>query len=310
MQALRTSRFRYRYKQISLVYQRFLRNFYRIQCKACENREYSIVMIQKPFWVEKCTTCGMGRTLPIRTIKSQEQKHFELYSKENYINNYLENYAPYLKNSFIRGLQRLKKYAPAGTTLLDVGCGFGYFLNLARDAGYLVEGIEVSKTLTLEAKSRFDINIESGSILEINPNRAFNILTAWDMLEHVIDINQMLNKFKECLTPDGLLLLRVPDFSFMQNHLPIDFLASYTKNVFPLSINQHYHHFSRQSLEIFLSKAGFKVLEWWPSQDDEYTPRNNPEYVELLKKMRQYGIACELNLIAKRLETEQSSYIE
>jgi len=58
---------------------------------------------------------------------------------------------PYLVNSFNRGLQCFLEYLPL-VDLLDVGCGFGYFMNMAREAGYNVNGVEASKTLTAEGK--------------------------------------------------------------------------------------------------------------------------------------------------------------
>jgi 2-polyprenyl-3-methyl-5-hydroxy-6-metoxy-1,4-benzoquinol methylase len=252
-----------------------------------------------------CINCGLGLTLPIRTINGQEEEHIHLYSKDTYIANYLKNYAPYTKNAYKRGLERLGKYAPPGAMLLDVGCGFGYFLNLAREAGYAVKGIEVSRALAREGKDRLNITIQPGSILEIGEKQSVDVLTAWDMLEHVIDVDEVLRRFWECLKPGGLLLLRVPDFSFRRMDLPADFLENYTKDIYPLNLNEHYHHFSQRSLEMFIRRAGFKVLEWWFSQDDEYTPRDLPDYAEFLKQMKQYGIACEIHLIAKRIDFEE-----
>ena len=87
--------------------------------------------------------------------------------------------------------------------------------------------------------------------------------------------------------------------------LPVDFLDRYIKQIYPLSINQHYYHFSKKSLEMFVSRAGFEVLEWWSSKDDEYTPRDIPDYAELLKKMKQYGVRCEMNILARCRKTEK-----
>ena len=176
---------------------------------ACGSSEYLTVIVQKPFWVELCTNCGLGRTLPLRARDFQENEHDKLYSKSMYITNYLENYAPYLKNSFMRGLDRLGHYVQPDAMLLDVGCGFGYFLSLAREAGYMVEGVDVSRSLAQEGRDHLNINIQEGSILEIEARHSFDILTAWDMLEHVIDVDQILRRFWECLKPGGLLLLRV-----------------------------------------------------------------------------------------------------
>jgi len=229
-----------------------------------------------------------------------------LYSKDSYIAKYLKNYTPYLDNSYKRGLAKIAKLASPSSKLLDVGCGFGYFLNIARNEGYVVEGIEVTKNLALEGNDRFGLMIHTGSILDVKLEHNFDILTAWDVLEHVINVDEILNKFHNYLIPGGLLLLRVPDFSFAQMDLPEEFLERYTRQIYPLSINQHYHHFNKNSLEKFISKAGFEVLEWWPSRDNEYTPRDLPDYLDMLRKMKQYGIACEINLIARRDESVQA----
>jgi 2-polyprenyl-3-methyl-5-hydroxy-6-metoxy-1,4-benzoquinol methylase len=295
-------RLRYRRKQYSYAYHRLIRRARRIRCPACGSNIHRTITVQKPYWVEVCLNCGLGLTMPGRSTRFQEDEHVELYSQESYVANYLKNYAPYLQRAFKRGLERLSAYCPPHARLLDVGCGFGYFLDLAREAGYDVEGIEVSGVLCQTGAAQFSLRIRKGSVMDLDPEGCFDVLTAWDVLEHVVDVEGILRKFRHLLKPEGLILLRVPDFGFVQRDLPAGFFQRYMSQVFPLSINQHIHHFTEKSLRRLLQQSGYDVLECWPSEDDEYTPREIPDYAVLLAKMREYGISCEMNIIARARE--------
>lgn len=297
---LRNSRFRYRYKQIEDQLNRLVRKNQKIRCPICGGSSFAEVYQQKPYWIERCTSCGHGLTHPLRSKVRQEDDHINLYSAGEYVNNYLANYAPFVGRSNLRGLEQLKKYVEPGATGLDIGCGFGYFLNQAREAGYEVQGIELSPKLAQEGRMRFGITIHQASVTDFSSDELFDFVTVWDVLEHLVDTDLVLQRIFSFLKPGGSLLIRVPDFSFMGSDLPAEFIQNYLKVVFPTSINQHYHHFSAESIAIILGRNGFEILDMWQSKDDEYTPRSHPSYAEIIEQMYLRNIACEMNIIARR----------
>ena len=230
----------------------------------------------------------------------QVERHVQIYSRSSYIATYLESYGPYLTNSFQRGLDRLVRHKASGSKLLDVGCGFGFFLSMARDAGFAVEGIEVGPSLAREGKRMYGLEIRPGDILELDLGQmAYDLVTAWDVLEHCANPGDVLMRFSELVAADGLLLIRVPDLGFLQQGLPKHFCQSYLDLVFPLDVHEHAYHYTEDSLRLLPNRYGFEIIDRWPSDDDEYTPRDIPEYADLLNEMRRHRVACEMNFLCR-----------
>jgi 2-polyprenyl-3-methyl-5-hydroxy-6-metoxy-1,4-benzoquinol methylase len=77
--------------------------------------------------------------------------------------------------------------------LLDVGCGAGVFLDLARDAGWTVSGVELSERHAAHARDTFGLEVWQGDFLEAPfAPASFAAITMWDFLEHVLDPRAVL----------------------------------------------------------------------------------------------------------------------
>jgi 2-polyprenyl-3-methyl-5-hydroxy-6-metoxy-1,4-benzoquinol methylase len=227
--------------------------------------------------------------------------HRRVYDRADFVDDYLVSYAPYLRNAFTRGLERLGRACPpSGEPLLDVGCSFGYFLWLARDAGYAVKGIELAPGLAREAGRRYGIDVWPGTLLR-HPFAAgsFAVVTLWDVLEHCADVRDVVDRMIDLLRPEGLLSIRVPDFSFASAELPASFIEPFVDEVFPLDFGYHGAHFSQASLDLLLADCGLEVIDRWPSQVDEYTPKDRDVYRETVARAEELGIACEQNVICR-----------
>ena len=74
-------------------------------------------------------------------------------------------------------------------SILDVGCGFGYFLELASQKGWQVSGIEIVNRAVQDAKAKVrNQNIFHGTLKEAKyPDDSFDAITLWDLLFHVQD---------------------------------------------------------------------------------------------------------------------------
>lgn len=141
----------------------------------------------------------------------------------------------------------------SGSTLLDVGANTGVFMNLARSLGAFPQGLEPSIEATKTANSHFNLNIQNGVIsdIEFSPN-SFDIITMWDVVEHlydpVIDLKTLQTK------------LRRGGYIFVSTHnIDHAFCKALGKHN-PLLMYQHFHHFNPSTLQLALSKAGFEPL--------------------------------------------------
>jgi SAM-dependent methyltransferase len=100
-------------------------------------------------------------------------------------------------------------------TLLDIGCGRGTFLNEARKRGYLVAGIDFDRLNVELAKTRFGLNEVKAETLEVfvqkNPRKRFDVITFFEVLEHLPDPREFLRTVRSLLNPGGYIALSVPN---------------------------------------------------------------------------------------------------
>ena len=95
-------------------------------------------------------------------------------------------------------------------SLLDVGCGYGRFLKLAENE-FVTYGIDPSEFVINEAR-KYTINtkFEVATILSYKPEIKFDVITAFDVLEHVPEIEKAIGQIKSRLKPGGIFFCAVP----------------------------------------------------------------------------------------------------
>ncbi len=95
----------------------------------------------------------------------------------------------------------------------DVGCAFGVFLS-SLDESWEIRGSDPNAYAISEAKKRVprgEFAVSSGTLDPLFPSR-FGALTAFDVLEHVPDLDRAAEGIRAQLTPGGLLVFAVPVF--------------------------------------------------------------------------------------------------
>ena len=123
-------------------------------------------------------------------------------------------------NSFFRALKKLApRLPPPGAKILDIGTAGGAFLDAAQRFGYDAWGLEPSHFRVSRGKAR-GLQIEQGVIENHNfvPG-SFDMVTLWDVIEHMADPVDALNRVHALLKPGGMLLLNFPDIDTWQARL-------------------------------------------------------------------------------------------
>ncbi|HEV8339456.1 MAG TPA: class I SAM-dependent methyltransferase [bacterium] len=106
-------------------------------------------------------------------------------------------------------LREIRAVRPGGA-LLDVGCAFGRFLEQAR-AHYRCEGMDISAYALEAARRRLpDIPLTQGRIEDFRPGGRYDVVTCFDVLEHVPDLDLALGRLANLLAPSGVLAIAVP----------------------------------------------------------------------------------------------------
>jgi len=110
---------------------------------------------------------------------------------------------------FRRRLQLLGARFPGCGRLLDYGCAAGYFLQVARDDGWQIAGVELSATMAAQAQQTLGIPIASD--LAQLPPEPFNVVTLWEVIEHLPRPMPELRRLFDRLQPGGAVMLSTPN---------------------------------------------------------------------------------------------------
>ena len=175
-------------------------------CYACSAETEPLHLRLDRARLQVCTQCGHGVTE--KTVETAEDRTYgdAEDSREVYERLYLR---PRLQ-SYRRGLDLL---GPAkGRLILDIGCGYGHFLDLAQSDGWTVAGFEPAPAIRRKALSSVASAI-AATLEEALSDCAPDAITLWDSLEHTMDPRVELGKAFELLPPGGALVARVPDES-------------------------------------------------------------------------------------------------
>ncbi|MFN0057914.1 MAG: class I SAM-dependent methyltransferase [Planctomycetota bacterium] len=111
--------------------------------------------------------------------------------------------------------RRGERRADAKRWLLDVGCGAGQFLALAREAGWAVRGVEVSRQAADYARAQHGLEvIEAPLAAAALPKSSCDVITSWKVFDHVDDPIAFLAACRAALRPGGVLALSVANLDF------------------------------------------------------------------------------------------------
>jgi 2-polyprenyl-3-methyl-5-hydroxy-6-metoxy-1,4-benzoquinol methylase len=167
---------------------------------------------------------------------------------------------------FRAGLALIEAQKLPSRSLLDVGCATGSFLSLAKANGWQCRGVEVSAFAAAQARERTGCEIFCGK-LEDAPfgSGSFDAITMWDLLEHLPDPLQGLEKARQLLKPSGLLLVNTPnENSLLRQMARLIYRGSggfITTPVNRLYHRYHLHYFAAEPLGTLFRRAGFEVVE-------------------------------------------------
>ena len=135
--------------------------------------------------------------------------------------------------------------------LLDFGCGAGGFLIEARDAGFDVYGLELSRGLAELVRDELDIPVHQGLITDERfRNQCFDVIVSSQVFEHLVDPVQTLQSVKQHLRQGGLLLIEVPNLLSTQERVKRGSTMD----------DSHLFYFTCSSLSGMLKREGFEIV--------------------------------------------------
>ena len=233
-----------------------------MNCPICNKQEYYEWGKSGTFSILRCKTCGLGITSPVPSPEDLCKLNQDVYTLERRIQTYLSR-EDYFVKRYGKYIDKIKLYKGGGK-LLDIGCNIGLFLKEAQSKGFCTTGIEVNKDCAAYGQEVFKLKIIPDSLENIGFEKdKFDVVTLFDVLEHIPDLKIFINEVRRILRVNGLLVLQLPNIESS--------MAKITKSKWPwLSAPDHLYHFTPKTIIQFLEANGFSIKEirtWEPAED-------------------------------------------
>jgi SAM-dependent methyltransferase len=145
----------------------------------------------------------------------------------------------------------IARYKQEGT-LLDVGCSSGSFLARMNNGHWKLFGIEMDSATAERAKLSSGAEVFVGDIMKAPfPPNSFDVITAFDVLEHMDRPREFLELIHYWLRPGGIFFGKVPNIDSWEARL----FGTYW---YGLELPRHLYHFSQRSMAQLVAEVGFR----------------------------------------------------
>lgn len=226
---------------------------------------------KEKFLLCKCTSCNLIFTNP-----RPDDKHIgKYYQSEDYIShqnkstNIVNILYKWVRNLTIKSkVSWLNLYTEKKGSLLDIGCGTGYFLSAARQNGWKTYGIEPNKTARKIASAK-KLKI-SENIGDFKKNKKFDAISLYHVLEHVHNLRKTGKKIVDLLQDNGTIFIAVPNNNSYDAKI-------YGTHWAAFDVPRHLYHFNQETIQSFAEEFDLKIIGIQPMKYDSY-------YVSLLSE--------------------------
>tara|TARA_R110002072_G_scaffold303099_1_gene493567 strand:+ start:326886 stop:328157 length:1272 start_codon:yes stop_codon:yes gene_type:complete len=220
-------------------------------CIACHatsaRRLYSIEGV--PEELVACESCGLGSLYPMPTAE-----RIQSFYPAEYYGEPSAKFEPVVEFGVRLGAKlRVKSLVgdlPAGSKVLDVGCGRGVMLRALLDLGHEAHGVEIAPEAASGADPRAQIRIAPELSKAGYDANTFDAVIMWHVLEHLPHPEKTLAEIRRILRPGGRLILAVPNFGSLQSQRT-------GHDWFHLDLPRHLYHFTPETLQRLLICNGF-----------------------------------------------------
>jgi 2-polyprenyl-3-methyl-5-hydroxy-6-metoxy-1,4-benzoquinol methylase len=170
-----------------------------------------------------------------------------------------------LVQRYERWLAAIERVRPPGR-LLDVGCGTGLFLAVARRRGWTPYGVDDCAVATAHARDHFGLEVWDGQFTDLAAREGlrFDAISMWDVIEHARAPIGLLSAARGVLAPGGVIAISTPNQrSILDAVAGLLYRASLGRITRPLEkfyIEQHFLYFSPNTLRAALERASLELV--------------------------------------------------
>lgn len=225
------------------------------RCPACLADDYRVSFVKQGFRYCMCRKCAMLYVNPILTDEASN----DAYKSGEVSNKVLDvllskTQRDFDEPKFVKALELIEGVMPenSGRQLLDIGCSVGHFLEVARGRDWNCTGIELNSASADYTESLGFEVIRKPLVPGLFAESSFDVVTMWDVLEHIPDPESVLNMISDLLAPNGILCLIVPNADSIAARMMREKCTMFRGS-------SHVNIFNRVTLCTLLERVGFKA---------------------------------------------------
>ncbi|MCX6356061.1 MAG: class I SAM-dependent methyltransferase [Candidatus Aureabacteria bacterium] len=199
----------------------------------------------------RCAECGLVRSDPV----AEPEALARLYARSAFdYTSEVDN----IKATYGRCLARLETYGARKGSLLEIGCGNGFFLEEALDRGYsVVKGVEPSEDAVSKADPRIRPHIARSAMRPgLFGSQRFDVICMFQLIDHVPDPGALVSECGSLLNPGGFILCISHNIDALSSRI--------LKSRSPIVDIEHTFLFSPCTVSRLFSARGFSVLKVGP----------------------------------------------
>lgn len=226
------------------------------QCLIC-TADSDFYCFKPPAKYFKCPQCATIFQHPLPSAQEMVS-----YADQEYSDGLYGEYVQARDLKFLTFRRRMRdiRRRTEGKLLVDVGCSCGYFIDVALENGFDAYGVEFSSVAIAAASEQTRRRITHGDIHQLTTHsKTYDVVTAFDVLEHTLAPVQFLTELRRLLKSGGLLVITTPD----TKHYLRSLMGKRWPMLQPL---QHTCLFSPASLRRALETAGYTDIEIMPAR--------------------------------------------
>lgn len=232
----------------------------RVPCVLCDTDEPVTLFSAPPFRIVRCTDCGLVYTLPRLPTASIREMYQVGYWRSAEAKNF--GYTDYLRdrNRYLRTFRLRSKvidrYKTSAGRVLDIGCAAGFFLKVMEEKGWESTGVELSALMADFARTELKLsNVFTGTLddQQFEPE-SFDVITLWDVIEHLEDPRSVVATAKGLLKNSGILVVETQNVESV-------FARLMGRRWHHYKFEEHLWHFSPKTLSELLALEQFAVEE-------------------------------------------------
>jgi pimeloyl-ACP methyl ester carboxylesterase len=224
-------------------------------CRICGSSDYRLFTVKDGFHLQRCRRCDLLQVTDNLSSVNLEDYYGQEFFEQTY--DWLEKRRGRRKEyaKFHHRMAEIEKHKPDKGAILDVGCSFGFFLDVARDRSWQPAGVEIGEHAARFARSELGLEVHVSQLRDSPlPQGRFDVVTFWNVLEHLDDPVSDFRRVHGLLKEGGLLVFTTGDVDSYLRRLQGLRWRAFIPPV-------HLANYGERSVHALMERCGFELIE-------------------------------------------------